>query len=79
MWCLIRRANSSPHAWATRSWWMPSSTPSAARRCGGRDWHEIAMKLSQYSQWEFEDYGPGPGTQALTANLALLRRCGSHL
>ena len=23
MWCLIRRANSSPQGWATRSWWIP--------------------------------------------------------
>jgi hypothetical protein len=24
--------------------------------CSGKDWNEIAMKLSRIGQWEFEDY-----------------------
>lgn len=26
--------------------------------CAGKDWNEIAMKLSRVGKWEFEDYRP---------------------
>jgi hypothetical protein len=30
-------------------------------RTEGEDWGEIAIKLSRYGHWEFEDYRPYPG------------------
>jgi len=26
--------------------------------CTGKDWHEVARKISRFAAWEFEDYQP---------------------
>jgi|ERR1700688_1662275 len=37
---------------------IKSAIESLVARAYGEDWHEIALKLSRYAQWEFEDYTP---------------------
>lgn len=32
------------------------SRPFSGARCTGKDWSEVAGKLSRYGHWEFEDY-----------------------
>jgi hypothetical protein len=29
-------------------------------KCEGKDWNEVASKLSRIGRWEFEDYVPSP-------------------
>lgn len=45
-------------------------------RRGDRDWHQTAVKLGRYGQWEFEDCDPGPGARSLPPGPACC--CGSR-